>query len=207
MPRGVYSRKPAEGGSIGGGEASPSTSINDQIKQMTGFASPEEMAESLPENTMTAPIEEDRPRKKRRTKEEMAASRGESTSTTVELDPLMQDERYKKIVEKMRGKTLTTTVVKGFDVAAKATEDPEWHLEKDEVGEVDDISYILAKRYPVLDPTNHWLSMAVYSLAVLGGLIFKRAGKAAVGSGIQKLMAMLGGDEEEAEPKKEGAVN
>lgn len=194
MPRGVYERnKPAEGGAV----THVAEEVRPQIHQMTGHGSEEEMAESLPENTMQ-PVVDDKPKRKRRSKEEMAASRGESSAPMGSTDdPLMADARYRKCVEKMRGKTLTTTVEKGFEVAAAATKDRDWLLEKDEVEEVDDVSYVLAKRYPVLDPTNHWLSMAVYSLAILGGLIFKRAGKAAVGGWLQKLMASLGGEPDE----------
>lgn len=196
-------KKPAEGGAVTG-DGFPSDPVRPQIQQMTGHTTEEEMAASLPDNTMT-PTEEEAPRRKytRRTKAEMAAARGEVPATDPNIDPLMQDERYRKIVEKMRGKTLTTTVTKGFEIAAVSTKDESWKLEREEVTEVDDVSYVLAKRYPVLDPTNHWLSMAVYSFAILGGLIFKRAGKAAVGGWIQSLMASLGGEEQEEDKKEE----
>src|SRR5580698_5792558 len=104
---------PPEGGSV------QSEPVREAVKQMTGFQSEDEMAASLPENTMTPEPGEDaapvRVRRPRRTKEEILAARGGAPA--VEDDPLMMDPRYKREVEAMRSMGITTTVVSSFEGA------------------------------------------------------------------------------------------
>src|SRR5271170_4227270 len=127
------------------------------IKQMSGFASEEEMKASLPSNTMQGSGEEARTRRPRKAK-----------APEPEVDPLMSDPVYKAAVEEMRSAGLSTTVKAAFKTAAVATKDDEWELQRDEVKQVEGFSYVLSKKYDILDPTRHWVGMAIYFLALMG---------------------------------------
>jgi hypothetical protein len=194
MPRNP--KQPPEGGSV-----------REPIKQMTGFSSEAEMAEALPDNTMVQANEEaPRPRKARRTKEEMAtyrASMGIGTSEPLD-DPLMNDPRYKKAVEKMRSAGLSTTVKTGFETVGVITKDKEdiWPLKDDEFRDVDDFSYVVSKKFPVLDPTGHWWAMAIYFLALLGTLTFKRLAKSKSSNMMKWLTDLFTGPEEELDAQE-----
>jgi len=198
---------PPDGGTV-------QATVPEPIKNMTGFSSVSEMEENLPENTMQA-AEGDEPkkvRKPRRSKEEMAKARGESAAPVATDDPLMQDPIYRKHIEKMRNKSISTTVKGGFDTAAAITQDDEWKLEPEEMDDIDGFSYVCSKKYPVLDPSRHWLSMTLYFFALLGTLIFKRAAKKNAENWMKKLGDLFGfGEEEitdaqELENQKAGSV-
>jgi len=138
----------------------------------------------------------------------MAAARGD---VQPEIDPLMMDPRYKKAVEKMRTAGLSNTVKSGFDTVAVLTEDEAWELEEEEVSDVDDFSYVVSKKFPLLDPTRHWLGMAVYFLALLGTLCFKRLAKSKTSNMMKWLHDMFMGEEEipdaqELENQRAGSV-
>jgi hypothetical protein len=201
-------KQPPEGGAV------QSEPVREQIKQMTGFASADELAEALPDNTMQPQGDEGdaapRPRKPRRSKEEIARSRG-VISLDLDPDPLMQDKRYAKAVEKMRTAGLSNTVKSGFDTVAVVTEDEAWELEAEEIEDVDDFSYVMSKKFPVLDPTRHWLGMAVYFLALLGTLTFKRLAKQKGNNMMKWLTDLFKPEEEELdaqqlEEQKQGSV-
>ena len=169
--------------------------IREPIKQMTGFSTEKEMSDALPTSTMTNPDGE-APKRTRRTKAEIAAARGGAPGQS-EDDVLMQDPKYRKAVEKMRSMGISTTVKSGFNTAALATDDKEWELNDDEVSDVDDFSYVVSKKYPLMDPTRHWIGMAIYFFALLGTLIFKRAAKSKADSWMKKLHSWFGGDDGE----------
>lgn len=164
--------------------------IRSQIKGMSGFGSEEEMAESLPETTIAAPgasAPGEKPKRKRRTQAEMAAVRGQTPGVVTEEDVLMQDPRYAKAVGNMRSAGVGKTIKGGFNMAAIQMKDDGWKLEPDEEEDVDDFSYVLSKKYNLLDPTRTWYTMAIYFCALMGTLIFKRAGRAKVESWLTKL--------------------
>ena len=184
-----------------GGAVQPDA-IREPIKQMTGFATEQEMQAALPDNTMTAPDAEEKPRKPRRSKAEMEAQRAREGGSQTPDDPNMLDPRYKKAVEKMRSAGISTTVKSGFKTAAVVTGDQVWDLEKDEADDVDDFSYVVSKKYPIMDPTRHWLSMAIYFLALLGTLIFKRAAKANVASWMKTLTDWFSSEPEEKDAQE-----
>lgn len=184
--------------------------VREPIKQMTGFSSAEEMADALPENTMQPLFDEGegtpRQRRKRRSKEEMAAFRrsqgipdpyAPSSPAMAGTDDLMSDPRYRKAVEKMRTAGMTNTIDSGFSTAALITQDEEWKLQKEEREDVDDFSYVVSKKFPILDPTAHWFSMLIYFFAMMGTLIFKRAAKMNAETWMKKLHDMFVGEDVE----------
>lgn len=177
--------------------AQPSNAVREPIKQMTGFESEAKMAESLPLNTMQADDGKlgfgEAPRRKRRTKAEMDALR---SGQQPDIDPNMADPRYRKAVEKMRSAGISTTVKAGFETAAVATHDDAWKLAPAEVEDVEDFSYVVSKKYAILDPTQHWISMAIYFLALLGTLIFKRAAKQGAETWLKKITSWFTPEEE-----------
>lgn len=185
--------------------------VREPIKQMTGFSSAEEMSDALPENTMQSLFEGDgeqpRQKRKKRTKAEMAAWRasqgipdpsasGGPVNASLD-DPLMSDPRYRKAVEKMRTAGMTNTIDSGFSTAALITQDDDWKLAKEEREDVDDFSYVVSKKFPILDPTAHWLSMLIYFFAMMGTLIFKRAAKMNAETWMKKLHDMFVGEDVE----------
>ena len=173
--------------------------IREPIKQMTGYESAEAMADALPTNTMQPPegaAPGEPSKRKRRTKAEMEAARGKVAYSEPSLDPLMDDPRYREAIEEMRTAGLSTTVKTGFDGAALVTKDDDWKLEKDEFRKVDNFSYVLSKKYPILDPSNHWITMALYFFALLGSLIFKRMAKMNAESWSEKIKEFFGFAEE-----------
>lgn len=169
MPR---KAKPADEGAVTESPLAPQ--VNDQIKQMTGFQDEKELLAALPETT-TGPSEtgEDRPRKKRRTKEEMAAARG-GASADVVTDPLLLDKRYQKAIQNMNSDTGTGFVKGGFRVAALAKGDESWQLQSDEEEKTDDFFYVLSKKYGWFDPSKSPITMAIYFAAMLGTFIASR---------------------------------
>lgn len=196
-----------------GGSVQPVDGVREVVKQMSGHASEDELRDSLPENTMTDATSEAsepaKPRKPRRTKEEMARLRGKEPEQ--ELDPLMSDPRYAKAVGNMRSAGMKKTVVGGFDTAAKITKDEAWELEKDEVEQVDDFSYVCSKKFPILDPTAAWWTMAIYFFAMLGTFIAKRVAQTQGDELIEKLREMVFGEEkqktaQELQDEKAGSV-
>jgi hypothetical protein len=169
--------------------------IREPIKQMTGYESAEAMADALPTNTMQPPEgaasgEVVKPKRKY-TKRTPVPIVSEPS-----LDPLMDDPRYREAIEEMRTAGLSTTVKTGFDGAALVTKDDDWKLEKDEFRKVDNFSYVLSKKYPILDPSNHWVTMALYFFALLGSLIFKRMAKINAESWSEKIKEFFGFAEE-----------
>lgn len=130
------------------------TPVRPQIKQMTGHMSEEEMAESLPTNTML--VEEDRPKRTRRAKPQEPA-----------IDPLMADKRYAEAVSNMRGLGAPRVVKGAFNIIGTALENDKFPLNSDEEREVDDYFYVMGKKYSILDPSSSPVWMALYFLGMI----------------------------------------
>lgn len=197
MPRGYSKKKDA----IESPHPAPSPeTVRTQIKMMSGHASEEEMAASLPDNTMTTPALEEpaRTRRPRRTKEEMAAARAAQAG---EADPNMSDPKYVKYLAEMRGFGGASLVKGGFNVAAIAAKDESIRLQDEEEAKLDGYFYVMSKKYNVLDPTNHWFTMALYFFGLLGSFIFARVAKAKGDSIVKQFTHWFGGEKEEEEPK------
>ena len=180
--------------------------VREQIKKMSGSQSEQEMADALPTDTMQAPLPgmEDltstgRPRRPRGPNKPRGAP-------MEEVDPLMLDPRYKKAIERMRSAGISKTVKGGFAGAAVMTKDPDWKLDEEEGEEVDDFSYVVSKKYPLMDPSRHWISMILYFVALIGTLIFKRAAKMKAESWMKKLSEWFGGEEEELDAQEKENV-
>jgi len=179
---------------------SPDT-VREQVKQMSGHQTEEEMAASLPINTMALDATETAPvaRRKRRTKEEMARARGELPAGSP--DPLMADPVYRKAIQDMQGFGGASLVKGGFDVAALAiTHDPAMKLQETEEERLDGYFYVMSKKYNVLDPSNHWFTMALYFFGLLGSFIFTRVAHKKGNEMIDSLTRWFSG-EKEKEPK------
>jgi hypothetical protein len=174
--------------------------VREQVKQMSGHQTEEEMAATLPVNTMTleetgtAPVA----RRKRRTKEEMARARGELPASSP--DPNMSDPKYVKALKDMQAFGGASIIKGGFDVAAIATHDPAMKLQEPEEERLDGYFYVMSKKYNVLDPTNHWFTMALYFFGLLGSFIFTRVAHKKGNEMIDSLTRWFSGKEEEEKP-------
>jgi hypothetical protein len=173
-----------------------------QVKQMSGHATEEEMIDSLPENTMTAAPADETPRRKRRTKEEMAAARGQKS---VVSDPLLDDRKYQEALRDMQGFGGASIVKGSFDVAALAMKDEKISLQSDEEKRLDGYFYVMSKKYSVLDPTNHWFTMALYFFGMLGSFIFARVAEKKGESLVQQFSRWFGLEEEKESADVESA--
>jgi hypothetical protein len=118
---------------------------------------------SLPLSTASQPGEEE-PRRKRRTKAEMDASRGKQAPASA--DPLMEDERYARIVGEMTGLGGKEILSIGFSASGKP-------LEKSEEKKLDDVFYVMARKGG-FNPAQSWIALVIYFLAVLAQLIVAR---------------------------------
>lgn len=146
------------------------TAVRPQIKNMVSPGNDEDFEKSLP-NSTAAPVGEgaEPQKRKRRTKEEMAASRGEvvSPGKAPAVDPLMQDERYAKIMGEMSGGGGKEIVSLGFRASGKP-------LNTAEQKRIDDMFYVMAMKGG-WNPAQSWFAIMLYFfLAVLGPMIIER---------------------------------
>lgn len=165
---------PPAGGSIEhpiDGVASDNSGINPQVMKMTGHQSEEEMAASLPTDTIAAQPEEDRPKRKRRSKEEIAASRGEVNPTA---DPLLADPRYMKAISHASAFGAGKSIKGGFKIAGKIAHKPEIALDREEEEEVDLFFYAMSKRRALADPFATWWGSLLYFTVMMATLIGSR---------------------------------
>lgn len=175
---------PAEGASNG-----TSAPVRVQIKQMTGHANEEEMAASLPTNTMETPV--DAPKRAYRKKTEAAVDR----------DPNMDDPVFVESLKKLQGYGVPRLVKGAFAVAEKAMDKDDIRLNRTEEGEVDAYFYVLSKKYGGLDPSKHWLSMLFYFTGMIGSFIVSRVMENS--ESFQMTMGKFFNKEEEPEPVTE----
>lgn len=138
--------------------------VREPIKQMSGFATAEEMEASLPANTMTPPQGEEKPRRGRRTKAEIEAARGGQVPIA---DPLLNDPEYKKAIADMQAFGGSGMVNGGFSLAAKISHDDTMALSSEEKKRFDGFFYVMSKKYTALDPSGHWFTMLMYFAALL----------------------------------------
>lgn len=175
--------------------------VRPQIQQMTGHANSEEMEASLPTNTMTLAADADEaPRRKRRTKAEMEASRAGEVA-----DPLMSDPVYRKHIEKMQTKTGGGIVTGGFNIASKVLDDPEVALNEDEQDDVKGCFYVASKKFGWgLDPSKSPWAMAFYLFGLIGTFIFKRVAAHKADEWTEQFKRWFKPEEEDEPEKKEG---
>lgn len=147
--------------------APASEPVREQIKGMIAPGNDDDFAKSLPESTQASASDVEAPRRKRRSKEEMAAARGGSQPTQPEVDPLMSDPRYAKIMSRMSGVGGKKIIGFGFKASGKP-------LSSDEETEIDDQFYIMAKKGG-WNPAQSWVAIIIYFFfAVLGPMIAER---------------------------------
>lgn len=135
------------------------TAVRPQIKAMISPSSNEEFEKSLPVSTAEpageTPVGEPIKRK-RRSKEEMAALRGATGGQVQapEVDPLMSDPEYKRIMDKMTGAGGKKVVSAAFSMSGKP-------LRHEEEKEFDEQFYVISKKLGY-SPANSWFAILFY---------------------------------------------
>lgn len=196
MPK-LKKTPPAEGGAV---TATLPGEVNPQIKAMTGHTSEEDMLSTLPENTNAPGEDGDKPRRKRRSKSEMAAARGGEATPAGAVDPLLADKRYQRALGKATFFGAPKMIKGGFSIAAEVAGKDEVALTSDENEDVEDFFYALSKRRSVGDPFALWYTSLLYFVAMLAGLIGSRVA-AMQGDNIQKRLAKMFGYGAEETPE------
>ena len=149
--------RPAEGGAVGGGEVDQ---VRGPIKEMLAGGSEEDFKESLPEQTSSegeGSLEPPTPRKKRRTKAEMAATKGG------EAQPV--DKRLERAQSKMTGLGAAGLISAGFTMSGKPL-----NVEEDE--DVGDQFYLISKKMG--GNSDSWIFIIGYTIALLAKLVILR---------------------------------
>ena len=179
MPKGYpKNRQPAEGGAV---------MVAEPIKDMLAPGSEKNFFDSLPEQTSSEDQslpDEPKIRKKRRTKEEMARSRGDAAEAPV-------DKRLERAKAKAAGLGGAKLVAGGFAAAQKPLND-------EEAEDVDDQFYLISHKAGI-DPSGSWLFLIVYTIALLGRLILVRT---ELGEEVAKFVKQLFEKKEEDKEKK-----
>jgi hypothetical protein len=181
-------------------EPKPSDTVRNEVKRMSGHATEEEMAAGLPENTMALAEPEMATGKPKR----KYAKRGAQAEASA--DPNLSDPRYVKALADMQAFGGASIVKGGFDVAAIAMHDEKMKLQSDEEGRLDGYFYVMSKKYNVLDPSNHWFTMALYFFGLLGSFIFTRVAHKKGNSMIDQFTRWFGGEKAEKEEIPEGGM-
>ena len=148
--------QPAEGGAVGGGEFD----VRGPVRDMLAPGSEDDFKESLPEQTSSdAPLDSAAPttRKKRRTKAEIAAEKGEAQPV---------DKRLERANAKMSGLGLAQLTEAGFTLSGQPLND-------EEKEDVSDQFYAISKKAGV-DPSGSWLFVIAYTIVLLARLILSR---------------------------------
>ncbi len=157
MPKGYPNKKPAEGGAVGVGE-----SVREPIKDMLASGDEKSFIESLPSETSSddsGSFEEKKPtRKPRRSKEEMARSRGEVNSAPV-------DKRLERARQKQGGLGISSMVSAGFAMSGKA-------LNSEEDEDLGDQFYLISNK--IGGNSDSWLFIVIYTVALIARLIMVR---------------------------------
>jgi hypothetical protein len=170
--------------------------VRDEVKRMSGFSSEDDMKASLRSDT-NQPTGDEKPKRARRTKAEM-----EATRTATVADPNMADPRYKEAIAKMNAFGGPKLISGTFAAVGVAMGDRAIPLNTEEKADVDDYFYVLSKKYNVLDPTRHWITMAVYFFGMLGSFILTRV-LGSKGNSLSKQIASWFGGEETKEETPE----
>ena len=158
--KGAHSPKqPAEGGAVGGG----TSEVRGPIKDMLAGGSEADFKDSLPEQTSSEDAggspEEMRPRRKRRTKEELAREKAGTPAAPV-------DARLERAKAKASGLGAAKLVESGFAMTSKPLDDTEKE-------DVEDQFYLITTKAGI-DPSGSWLFLILYTVALLGRLILSR---------------------------------
>lgn len=154
----IADRKPAEGGAVGGGQVDE---VRGPIKDMLAGGSEEDFKDSLPEQTSSdgeGSLEPPAARKKRRSKAEILAAKGEGT-------PAMVDKRLERAKQKQTGLGAAGLVSAGFTVSGKPLNDQE-----DE--DIGDQFYLISNKLG--GNSDSWFFIIFYTVALIAKLIMVR---------------------------------
>lgn len=184
---------PPSGGAV---QAAETGSVNPQVMRMTGHGSEEEMASSLPTNTMELAADET-PKRKRRSKAEMAAGK-----ETPSVDPLLDDRRYQAAIAKASAFGTAKGIKSGFRIAGKIANDESLSLDGEEEKDLDDFFYALSKRRALADPFATWYGTLLYFFVMMATLIGSRFATVK-GASFQKSLAEMFGFGEKEKPEGE----
>lgn len=167
--------RPVEGAAVGGGTQD---AVREPIKDMLAGGSEEDFKDSLPEQTSDGDgsLEPPAPRKKRRTKAEIAAAKGGSPQAP-------PDARLERAKAKASGLGGAQLVESGFRLAGKP-------LDVTEKEDLDDQFYLIATKAGI-DPSGSWLFVILYTVALLARLVLSRTDLG------EQLRAFLEGRKEE----------
>lgn len=167
-------------------QPAPGGAVREPIKEMLAGGSDEDFKESLPDQTSSEPSLdsplESKPRKKRRTKEEMAAARGESAAPII-------DKRLERAKGKCVGLGLAGIAEAGFMASGKP-------LDSQESEDVGDQFYLISNKLG--GSGDSWLFIIIYTIALLAKLIMIRT---ELGEEIQEWIKKMFQPKEE--PKEE----
>lgn len=119
-----------------------------EIARMSGHTSLDDLAAAIPGDTTTGAPADDKPKRGRKPKAEAP-----------EVNPLMADKRYSEAVANMSSFGGAKTVKTAFHMTGKPLED-------DEEKEVNDLFYVISKKY-TLDPANSGIFLSIYSVLML----------------------------------------
>lgn len=137
--------------------------MREPIKEMLAGGSEEDFKDSLPEQTSSEDQqlspEQSKPRKKRRTKEEMARERGDAGAAPV-------DKRLERARSKAAGLGGSKLVQSGFSLAGKPLND-------EETEDLDDQFYLIANKAGI-DPSGSWTFVILYTIALIARLVMSR---------------------------------
>lgn len=154
--------------------------VRPAIKNLSG-QSEEDFAKQLPDNTNT---ETTQPTRRKYQRKQVAEP---------EIDPLMQDERYKHAVQNMIGFGGAEVIKDGFALTGKP-------LDFKETTDVEDFFYVLGKRNQSFDPTSSPWLLALFAVVLMLRLVMKRIIDT---SEMMKQMQELFGMQPKKEEKKE----
>ena len=151
MPRGIPKIKaPALGGAV--------EQVRGPIVDMIAPGSEESFIDSLPSDTSSTDDGPKPERKKRRSKAEMQAARGEATAAPV-------DKRLERAQQKCAGMGLASMTEAAFEFSKKPLDDTEKE-------DVNDQFYLIAKK--VGASGDSWIFIVVYTIALLFRLVAAR---------------------------------
>lgn len=166
--------------------------VRDQVRKLSGFETPEQLEQALPESTTVQPGEPQEKRKYTR-------------RPKPDVDPAMGDPKYQRAVAKMTAFGGSRVVRTGFKTASVIMQKQEIDLSENEQQEWDDYFYVVGKKSS-FDPTRPWY-LILYGLLLLGEQIVVRLWQSNANSFTNKISELFGfgvaPESEQTESEKE----
>lgn len=155
MPRRKQETKPTPVAAV-----AANVEVRPAVLNMSGFKDETELAAVIPDSTAIAAADESKPRRKRRTKAEMEAAKGEQSSLAAD------DPRYRDAVNRMSAFGGAATIRTAFAATGKP-------LDKQEETEVDDYFYVISRKYS-LDASQSGIFLSIYAVLLMLRLVATR---------------------------------